>query len=140
MAGAAQATDLKVIAMKKGISEIVGLAESAGKSSVTVYRALKQLFCAACGETIDEGVLFTRRSLYGQGLRILPRCRKCAPFNLRATAGEGQHQSPLLESLLTAPPDHELGANQKLDAGARREAVERRLGPALRRCRQRARS
>lgn len=138
MAKAAGTTNLKVIAMKKGISEIVGLAESAGKSRVTVYRALKQLFCAACGETINEGVLFTRRSLYGQGLRILPQCRKCAPFNLRTTAGEGQHRSPLLESLLTAPPEHEGSENQKPDTGAKREAVERRLGPALRRCRQRA--
>jgi RNase P subunit RPR2 len=62
--------------MVKGISEIVGEALSAGKSRVTIYRALKQLLCAACGETISEGALFTRRSLHGQGLRILnPRVR-----------------------------------------------------------------
>ena len=34
----------------KGISEIVGQAESVGKSRVTVYRALRMLICAMkCG-------------------------------------------------------------------------------------------
>lgn len=126
--------------MTKGISEIVGEAYGTGKSRVTVYRALKQLLCAACGEKINEGALFTRRSLNGQRLRILPQCQKCAPFNLRKTGEEGQRRSPLLESLLTAPSESKARETRKLDRTAGREAVERRLGPALRRCRQRARS
>jgi hypothetical protein len=125
--------------MAKGISEIVGLADGMGKSRVTVYRALKILMCAACGETIGEGVLFTRRSLYGQGLRILPKCRKCAPFDLRTFDQNEQRQSALIESLLTPPPEPS-GVKQVRKPGAEREAVERRLGPALRRCRQRVRS
>lgn len=125
--------------MAKGISEIVGEALSAGKSRVTVYRALKQLSCASCGETISEGALFTRRSLFGHGLRILPRCQKCAPFELRTTGKNEHRQSALIESLLTPQPEPS-GLKQTLKPGADREAVKRRLGPALRRCRQRARS
>ena len=138
MAEAAETKSLKVIAMKKGISEIVGLAESAGKSRVTVYRALRQLFCAACGEIIGEGVLFTRRSLHGQELRILPQCRKCAPFELRGAGEKGRRQSVLLQSLLTPHPEPNEAKVRK--PGAEREAVERRLGPVLRRCRQRTKS
>ena len=122
--------------MKKGISEIAGFVESVGELRVTVYRALKTLFCAACGETIKEGTLFTRRRLYGQGLRILPQCQKCAPFNLRADGEKEQRQSALLQSLLTPQP--EPSDARVRNPGADREAVERRLGPALRRCRQRA--
>lgn len=125
--------------MEKGISEIVGEALGAGDARVTVYRALRQLICAACGGTIREGELFTRRALPGQELPVSSRCQKCTPFNFR-TIADGQHRSPLLESLLTAPPEHEVSENQKLDTGVKREAVERRLGPALRRCRQRTRS
>ena len=125
--------------MTKGISEIAGMAESVGKSRVTVYRALKQLLCAACGEAISEGTLFTRRSLYGHGLRILPQCQKCAPFKLRS-ADKEERQSALLESLLARQPARREDEIRKRDEGAEREAVERRLGPALRRCGQRARS
>lgn len=125
--------------MAKGISEIVGLADGMGKSRVTVYRALKILMCAACGETIGEGVLFTRRSLYGHGLRILPRCQKCAPFELRTTGKNEQRRSALIEMLLTPQPDPS-DVRQVRNPGAEREAVERRLGPAFRRSRQRARS
>ena len=124
--------------MAKAISEIAGLAEEVGKSRVIVYRALKQLLCAKCGEVISEGTLFTRRSLYGQGLRILPQCQKCAPFSLGATGGEAPWPSALLESLLTSQPENQAGETRKRDTRSGREAVERRLGPALRRCRQRA--
>ena len=47
--------------MAKGISEVAGEADGAGGSDVALYRALRQLFCAACGGTIREGGLFTRR-------------------------------------------------------------------------------
>jgi hypothetical protein len=120
--------------MKKGISEIVGEAFGVGDSRVTIYRALRQLFCAACGETIGEGVLFTRRSLHGQDLRILPQCRKCAPFELRGAGEKGRRQSVLLQSLLTLHPEPNEAKVRK--PGAQREAVERRLGPALRYRRQ----
>ena len=44
--------------MAKGISEIVAEAFGAGDAKVTVYRALRQLICAACGGTIPEGSLY----------------------------------------------------------------------------------
>src|ERR1043165_4101636 len=84
----------------KSISEIVGHADSVGKSSFVVYRALRPLLCAVCGGVIEEGTMFTRRSLLGQGLRILPQCRKCAPFELRAKTEDERHQSTLLKALL----------------------------------------
>jgi hypothetical protein len=121
--------------MAKGISEIVGAAFSIGRSRMTVYRALKILICAKCGELISEGALFTRRSLYGQGLCILPQCQKCAPFTLRAAGKEGR-QSALLESLLAPQPEGRGNEPRKRDAGAEREVVGRRLGPALRYRRQ----
>ena len=138
MAGATKAADLRVTAMAKGISEIVGEASGAGDSRVTVYRALRQIICAACGETIGEGVLFTRRSLYGQGLRILPQCQKCVPFDMRADDEIERRQSVLLESLLTPQPAPNEVRIRKPDM--ERDAVERRLGLAQRRCRQRTRS
>jgi hypothetical protein len=124
--------------MKQGISEIVGEAFGTGQSTVTIYRALKELLCAACGEPIKEGMLFTRRSLDGQGLRILSQCRKCMPFNLHSADEKERRPSALLESLLTPQP--EPSEVQVRNPGAEREAVERRLGPALRRCRLRPRS
>lgn len=124
--------------MKKGISEIVGQAFGAGDSRVTVYRALRQLFCAACGGTIREGEFFTRRSLQAQELRILPQCQKCVPFDMRAADEIERRQSVLLESLLTPQPEPNEVRIRKPDM--ERDAVERRLGPALRRCRQRTRS
>lgn len=121
--------------MAKGISEIVGEAFGAGDSSVTVYRALKQLFCAACGGTIREGDLFTRRALSGQGLQILPQCRGCAPFTSRSGATAG---SALIESLLTPPAGE---AKAGVERPAQREeivqTVMKRLGPALSRSRKR---
>ena len=113
MAGAAKTTNLKATAVAKGISEIAGDAFSAGKSRVTIYRALKQLLCAVCDEAISEGALFTRRSLYGQGLRILPQCQKCVPF--RMTGGEGR-RSALLVSLVTSQPENKFVENRKYDA------------------------
>jgi hypothetical protein len=124
--------------MKQGISEIVGTAFGTGQLRVTIYRALKELLCAACGEPIKEDALFTRRSLDGEGIRILSQCRKCAPFNLRSTDEKERRQSVLLESLLTPQP--EPSEVQVRNPSAEREAVERRLGPALRHCREHSRS
>lgn len=120
--------------MAKGISEIVGEAGDAGGTGATVYRALSQLFCAACGDTIREGDLFTRRALPGQGLRILPRCRGCAPFTPPDVA---RAKSALIELLLTLPAGE---AKPEAATPARREelaeAVMKRLGPALGRARK----
>ena len=55
--------------MARAVSEIVGPADGPAGSGVTVYRALKPLLCAPCGEPIGEGALFTRRGMPGQGLR-----------------------------------------------------------------------
>ena len=123
--------------MAQGVSEIVGRADGPGGSGVTVYRALKPLLCAPCGEPIGEGTLFTRRGLPGLGSRI-PRCRECAPFDLLAGGDQEQPRPALLESLLTPRP--EPNETRVRDSDAEKEAVERRLGPALRRCRRRTRS
>jgi hypothetical protein len=125
--------------MRKWISEIVGTGEGADKSSVTVYRALRRLICAPCGATITEGTLFTRRSIGGDGLRILPQCQKCVPFNFGEEGEAGRPRSKMLEALLVPQPEPEADPPSKEDAerAARREAVEKRLGPALRRTRNR---
>lgn len=120
--------------MAKGISEIVGEADGAGGSGVTVYRALRQLFCAACGDTIREGDLFTRRALSGQGLRILPRRSGCEPFTPPGAAGA---RSALIEALLM-PPAGEAKA-EEVSPVQREEvvrAVMNRLEPALSRARK----
>ncbi len=120
--------------MKKSISEIVGTADSVGKSSVTVYRALRQLLCARCGAEIKEGALFTRRTLTGYGLRILPQCRECAPFTLRSGARD---RSALIESLLSPATEEASLETRKCEQQEKTaEAVEQRLGPALRRARR----
>lgn len=120
--------------MKKSISEIAGLADSVGRSSVTVYRALRLLLCARCGSEIKEGALFTRRTLPGYGLRILPQCQECAPFTFRSGA---RGSSALIESLLSPAAEEvpvKTGKREPPEKTA--AAVERRLGPALRRTRQ----
>jgi hypothetical protein len=120
--------------MAKGISEIVGEVDGADGSRVTVYRALRQLLCAACGGTIREGGLFTRRTLPGHWMQILPRCRGCEPFT---PPGDPEVQSALIESLLTPPAPE---AKTEEGRPARREdlaeAVMKRLGPALSRSRK----
>jgi hypothetical protein len=125
--------------MRRWVSEIVGTGEGADKSSVTVYRALRQLICAPCGGAINEGALFTRRSLGGGGLRILPQCRKCVPFNFSAEGEPKRPRSKMLEALLAPQPEREADPPSKEggDRDALDEAVAKRLGPALRRTRNR---
>lgn len=122
--------------MTQGVSEIVGQTDGPGGQGVTIYRALKPLLCAPCGEPIGAGTLFTRLCLPGRGPRI-PRCRKCAPFEVRETGGT-VGRSALLESLLTTRPEDQSVEAGRPEAGTPSEAVERRLGRALRRCRRRA--
>jgi hypothetical protein len=135
MAGATKASGLRTVAMAKGISEIAGEASGVGESKVTVYRAL---ICARCAETIREGDLFTKRSLPGRELHILTQCSKCVPFEMRAVEDSERQQSALLKSLLTPEPGRNEVRADKPDV--MRETVERRLGPALQRSRQRKRS
>jgi hypothetical protein len=105
-----------------------------------IYRALRQILCAVCGEGVSAGALFTRRSLSDHDLRILPQCQKCAPFDFQDAKEEYPHRPVLMESLLTPEPEERSDKVQKRDINLKREAVERRLGPALRRCRQRIKS
>lgn len=120
----------------KAVSEIVGRADG----GTEVYRALRSLLCATCGAGIVEGTLFTRRKVKGIGVRIMPQCRKCAPFTLGAG---GKKESELLRSLLTEPPaaspKHpapESPSQTRTPEKNINEEVARRLGPALRRKRQ----
>ncbi|MDT4896189.1 MAG: hypothetical protein QOH25_1266 [Acidobacteriota bacterium] len=125
--------------MEKGISEIVGRAVLDESQSTRLYRALRSLLCATCGAEIAEGTLFTRRRVKGIGVSIMPQCPKCAPFTLQSSKKE---QSALLRSLLTEQPidsskredvssedaSHAQAKEKHLD-----EEVRRRLGPALKR-------
>ena len=120
--------------MGKAISEVVGYARLAGGGRGKVYRALKQLWCAPCGDVIEEGALFTRKSAGAGGLRILPRCGQCVPFSLGA---HGHTRSELLNSLLAQAgaesPPKPFSREHRAET---RRAVESRLGPALRRARR----
>jgi RNase P subunit RPR2 len=118
--------------MNRSISEIVGTAEGANGARVTIYRALRQLLCARCGAAMTEGTLFTRRAVRGGDLHIFPQCRECAPFVLST---EKRSESALLRTLLSTPvePPVEPSALRPSEVA---EAVEKRLGPALRRVRR----
>ena len=136
--------------MKRAVSEIVGRAELAGHAPVAIHRALtSSLRCASCDSLIAEGELFTRRNTFGQGLRILPRCRKCAPFTLMPEEAKTVH--PMLDSLLSPAAETSTVSKGRLakkssttdapepDEKQKRikEAMIERLGPALRRTRHR---
>ena len=130
---------------ERAISEIVGRADFAGKNSavVVVYRALRLIRCAECDQVIAEGELFTRHTLAGQGLRILPKCQKCAPFILRS---EGEETGrPMLDAILSPSaersqvlehnPAKQLSSENTPLHGkpeSVRDAMLQRLGPALR--------
>lgn len=129
--------------MKQGISQIIGPAKYINGTKAVVYCALRPLLCAACGGEIMVGELFTRHQLHARGLRLMPRCQKCAPLTL--PTGSDQ-QSRLLSTLLTrlnepllAEQEHGGGKSEHGSAQAQRQKVvqevRRRLGPALARCR-----
>ena len=143
--------------MEHGISEIYGEGRGPDGRATPVYRALRELLCSACGAPIAEGSLFTRKALPQFALRIMPRCRECAPFALAGdtegvrpaigavgesdgTRGErpkgvGARKSKLLEGLLTPAP--ETATPQKPERPRDvSEEVARRLGPALSRSRR----
>ncbi|HEX8650133.1 MAG TPA: hypothetical protein VF708_04775 [Pyrinomonadaceae bacterium] len=139
--------------MKRAISEIAGRAVAdagCGQAPVEIYRALRPLRCASCDRLMVEGELFTRRATSAQGLRILPRCRTCAPFALQPEEASTGH--PMLDSLLsaaseTSPVSKRRGAQEEElsstnappdDEKQRRltQAMIERLGPALRHARR----
>lgn len=125
--------------MDKGISEIVGGGRLASGGSVQVYRALRSLLCSTCGVEIAEGALFTRRTVKGIGVSIMPQCAKCAPFVLQSGRNE---KSALLRSLLAEQPadsssrkeiSSEVTSPSESKEKNLDEQVRQRLGPALRR-------
>lgn len=144
--------------MEHGVSEIYGEGRGPDGRATPVYRALRELLCSSCGAPIAEGSLFTRKSLPQFALRIMPRCRECAPFRVAGDAGgvlpavgdaggtpdgaggespegPGAGRSKLLENLLT--PEPEKKAPRKSEpARDVNEEVARRLGPALSRSRR----
>lgn len=125
--------------MAQGISEIFGEGLDEKGASVAIYRALRTLFCSACGTPIGVGALFTRRAVPGFGPRILPRCVKCVPFELKETGAESGETgagggSQLLESLLT--PDSDTPDETDERPRDLSEEAARRLGPALSRSRR----
>lgn len=117
--------------MEHAISEIFGEGVDARGASIPIYRALRRLLCSACGAPIPLGAFFTRKAIPGIAPRIMPRCRECAPFELRSD--EETKKSPLIENLLT-PADGKPDATGEPSLKASEE-VERRLGPALSRAR-----
>jgi hypothetical protein len=120
-----------VAGMVKGISVIVGRAESGDGAEVPVYRALRTLLCSSCGATIGEGTLFSRRALGTGGLRVAAQCRECAPFVPRDDGEKERRRSPLLESLLAPEPESGAEIEPRLMEYVTAE-VRKRLGPALR--------
>lgn len=145
--------------MEHAVSEIYGAGRGPDGRATPVYRALRELLCSSCGAQIAEGSLFTRKALPQFALRIMPRCRECAPFALAGDAegilpvgGEdgaasdgvggktpkdaGAKRSKLLESLLTPAPETE-DAQKSGPSRDVAEEVARRLGPALSRSRRR---
>jgi hypothetical protein len=124
--------------MRDAISEIVGQGGLSDGGSAQIYRALRSLLCSACGAMIAKDTLFTRCSVKGVGLSIMPQCRKCTPFVFQP---DKQEKSALLQELLreNAPASSSresalADASRDTSAQEKRhvaEEVRKRLGPAL---------
>ena len=143
--------------MDHGISEICGEGRGPDGRATSVFRALRELLCSACGAPIAEGSLFTRKSLPQFALRIMPRCRECAPFRMAGDAVEvtpagggeqsdsveaevpegagAKKRSKLIDGLLTPAPETETPQKPKRSHNID-EKVASRLGPALSRSRR----
>ncbi|MGB7924701.1 MAG: hypothetical protein WCF57_15780 [Pyrinomonadaceae bacterium] len=137
------------MAGKQAISENAGRALFADQSTGVVYRALRPIRCASCDQVIAEGDLFTRHSVFDQGMPILPKCQQCIPFTLAPEDEKTRH--PMLDALLSPPAGKSSGTestaskrsssasdaqNQPEQERIARE-VRRRLGPALARSKRR---
>lgn len=144
--------------MDHGISEIYAEGRGTDGRALSVYRALRELLCSACGAPIAEGSLFTRKNLPQFALRIMPRCGECAPFGM-ANLAEGvmpagggggssnsvegelpkgvgaKKRSKLIEGLLNAAPETETPRKPERSRDVA-EKVASRLGPALSRSRR----
>ena len=92
-----------------------------------VYRALRELLCDRCGQQIKEAELFTRWPLVNQTMHLLPRCRKCLPFELE----EPKKGSALISKLIEPTPQAEVKEGH-WNQQENQDAVENRLGPVLR--------
>jgi hypothetical protein len=144
--------------MDHGISEIYGEGRGPDGRATSVFRALRELLCSACGAPIAEGSLFTRKSLPQFALRIMPRCRECAPFRMSGDAAEvipaggdvgpsdsvegelpegagAKKRSKLIEGLLTPAPETDTPQQPKRSRNIA-DKVASRLGPALSRSRR----
>ena len=117
--------------MRKAVSEVVGKVDAKDGRGCRVYRALRTLPCAGCGDEIAEGHLFTRRSVYGGGWQVYPHCRRCAPFQLRKE--EEERAADTLFSPLFEQPEKVSAVTQQKSAATE---VQLRLGPALARSRR----
>lgn len=101
-------------------SERAGEAILATGERVTLYRALRELFCSRCGGVIREDDLFIREEEPASGLPLLRICRGCAPLS----KGSG-----LMDALLS-PGDREESPPNPAPGDARGKVMSR-LGPAL---------
>lgn len=125
--------------MGQGISEIFGEALDEAGVATPLYRALRPLLCSSCGSPIPSGALFTRQTVHGLSLRIMPRCRECAPFEPRGEVeGRKSKRSKLMDNLL-APAADERPKEPESQSEKAREESARRLGPALSRSRRKPR-
>lgn len=80
--------------MRKAISEVVGRADATHGGQSRVYRALRTLLCARCGDVIKEDHLFTRRSVFGGGWQVYPHCQRCAAFRMAFSGTAQRRQLP----------------------------------------------
>ena len=104
------------------------------QTGLPVYRALRPLLCRDCGDPIAEGALFTRWPLAEDGLRILPRCRKCVP--LEFTQDGARQPSELIKALLAKPPEEKSSTTVRRQKERIDEEISKRLSPALLRARR----
>ena len=72
----------------RGKSLLVGPALLSDGARTTAYQARTVLVCADCGQDIDKGDLFSRRSRYtpghfiGGGALMTPVCSVCRPVQV----------------------------------------------------------
>src|SRR5918911_2908123 len=107
---------------QEGISEVVGEGTGPTGRRTKVYRALRELLCSSCGTPVPLGALFTRETHTQFALRLMPRCRECAPFELEG--GGERKRSKLLENLLDVPAETEKRPDG--DAATRNEGAASR--------------
>jgi hypothetical protein len=109
----------------------LGPVVSIAGTRVPAHRALRRILCAECGQTIEEGEMFTRWPLPGaEHLYAMPKGECCAPFDFSSQELE---KSPLLRALLAEKPPEKRKSRELSDET--RQAFQSRLGPVLNRLR-----